>query len=110
MKIPLHFIPLQASKNPTRIRRSPNPRRLRKFLLLPRSPKLVVYIPHILPTGQSILSLPKLMHVFALAPLAPGCRIFTQHFSCEGAVAGGILHVYVEVRAAHGDDYVEVYL
>ena len=41
-------------------------------------------------------------------PLRPARGVFAQQVAGEGAVTGGVLHVDVQVGAAHGDDDVEV--
>lgn len=48
------------------------------------------------------------MHPAGVDPMAPAGRILAQHVTRQDSIAGGILHVDVEVGAEHGNDYVQV--
>lgn len=108
MKIPLHFIPRQTPKNPTTP--LPTPRspaklpsgapHLRQNMTRMRIPLKLLLLRH----GQMIQE----MHALGIHPLRPTGRIFAQRLPRQDAIAAGILHVDVEIGAAHGNDDVEV--
>lgn len=108
VEIPLHFIPIQRPKNPTTIRHPLHPRRLRKLLPLPRRAQLIVHIPQLLPPGQPIIAHSERMNSLLFIPLAPTRRVLPEHFTSEGSIAGRVLHVDVEIGAAHGDHDIDI--
>ena len=114
VEIPLHLVPLQAAIDPTRIipHAPRRPRRPAKRPLPP--PHLPQHMAHmrilllgLLPRG-AIALIRGPMQRLALHPQRPGGRVPVEHFAGEDAVARGVLHVDVQVEAAHGDDDVEV--
>jgi hypothetical protein len=108
VEIALDFISLQTAVDAARVLGTPDPRRLGKLFLLFRGTELVMHIPQLLPARQTVVSLAQFVDLFALTPLPPARRILAQHLACQGAIACSVLHVDVEVGAAHGNDDVEV--
>lgn len=109
VEISLHLVPLQAPKNPTAIRHLP-PLHLGRLLELPL---LTLHLSEHMSDVRVLLLLLHHLSTFQLVtarPPRPSGRIPCQHVAREYSIAGGILHVYVEVGAEHGNDYVEVYL
>lgn len=108
VKIPLHLIPRQAAKNATTA--PPAPRRTTKLAL--GAPDLVqdmsgVGIPLellLLGDGEVI----EQMHALGVDPLIPIGRVFAQLVARQDAIAAGVLHVDMEVGAAHGHHDVQV--
>ena len=113
MKIPLHLIPLQTPKDPTRLRLHPpfHPRRPFKLpLLTPHLPQHMSHMRILLLLPQSLPTL-QLMHpALHINPLRPRRGITLQHITREDPVAAGILDVDVEVATLHWNHNVEIYL
>lgn len=108
VKVALHLVAVQTSKNPAAVRRAPNPWCLCKLLLL-LLPQMLVHVLLILPLLADALV--QLMHTplgVLARPLRPAGRILAQQIACESAIAGRVLHVDVQIGAAHGDDNVEI--
>lgn len=59
-------------------------------------------------SGGSVRRAVKGMHALAVLPLGPAGVVLLQHLARQDEVAGGVLHVDVQVVAVHGDDHVEV--
>lgn len=116
MKIPLDLIPLQAPKNPTTIRLHPPSHLRRPFELPPPLPHLPKHMSHMrilllqILSPPLILLIPAPMHFLRVYPHSPRRGILSQQIPREDAVAGGVLHVDVEVGTLHVHDGVEVYL
>lgn len=123
VEVSLDFIPLQTAENSTRIGHfaSPHPRRLGE--LLASAPHLPEHVPNMLVfllcfASPFVLGMKALVRVSAtptfliqfLVPQRPGRFVFIQHVPCQDPISSCILHVDVEVVAAHGDDDVEVEL
>lgn len=108
MKIPLHLIPRQAPKDATTA--PPAPRGPAELplgapdLVQDMSGMGIAFELLLLRDGQMIEE----MHPLGVHPLIPAGRIFPQRLAGQDAVATGVLHVDVEVGAAHGNDDVEV--
>lgn len=69
-----------------------------------------MYIPELFPARRTRL-LAQLVHSplqILACPMRPGGGVFAQQVAGQGAVAGRVLHVDVQVGAAHGDDDIEV--
>ena len=101
VEVPLHFVPLQTAKHPTRIRdmASGNTWRLRK--LLGSAPDLSQHMSDMGILQLELLPLrPILVHQLRLEalrvrPVAPAGRVAAQRVAGEDAVARGVLHVDV---------------
>jgi hypothetical protein len=105
VEISLHFVALQTSEDAATVRLPAYPGSLAE-LPLPRLAQLLMYVPQLFPTRDLlIVPLVQLMcsplQVLA-SPLCPCCGVFAQKVTSQGAVAGSVLHVDVEVGAAHG--------
>lgn len=112
VEVSLNFVSIQTAKDPTRIRRASDPRRLAELPLF-RLAQLLMYIPQLFPARVHAVILAQLMHALLhlpARPLRPVGRIVAKQVTRECAVAGGVLHVDAQVVAVHGDYYVEVYL
>lgn len=107
MKISLHFVPLQATENPTRALASP--RRLFELLppldLVQDMPDMGIAL-HLLFKQHGVLL--EQMHAPSVDPMAPARGVLAQHVTREDPIARSILHVDVKVVAGHGDDDIEV--
>ena len=108
MKITLHLVSFHTPKNPARIHESPHPWRLGKLLPLLRGAQLIMHIPQLFPTRQSIFSFTQLMDASASSPLSPTGGVHAQHLARQCSVARRILDVHMKVGAAHCDDDVEI--
>jgi hypothetical protein len=101
VEISLYFVALQTSEDAATVRLPAYPGSLAE-LPLPRLAQLLMYVPQLFPTRDLlIIPLVQLM----CSPL----QVLASPL-CQGAVAGSVLHVDVEVGAAHGYNDVEVYL
>ncbi len=114
VKVPLDLVPLQTPINPARIRRTTQPRRLRKLPPPSRGPKKVMHVldivaPGVLSRRRRAAVLPQAVRGPAL-PLLPRRGVALERLAGEDAVPGSVLHVDVEVHAFHRDDDVEVQL
>lgn len=120
MKVSLDLIQLQASKNPTTIRRrTPKSGRLRPLrslasqsndimhMFLPETFVMTLEIP--LARVHPSLGIPtQLVNPLVVNPVLPHRRIAMELGSSQDPVAGSVLHVDVDVLALHLDDDVEV--
>lgn len=110
VKVALHLVAVQTAEYPARIRGSPDPRCLGELLLL----LLVQVVVHLQVVHLPLLAntlLVQLVHALlgVLArPLRPAGRVLSQQVASEGAITRGILHVHVQVGAAHGDNDIEI--
>ena len=109
MEVTLHLVPLQTPINPTtRPRHAPSqPRRFLKPSLLPPMPQHMPHMRILLLLLRQILPL-SLQRIHPLRPLFPIRSVLGQHVAGEYAIAGGVLHVDVQVRTEHRDNDVEV--
>lgn len=111
VEVALHFVAVQTSKDSTAVRRTPDLRRLPKLLLLLLRQMIVhIEIIHVPPLPNALVQLVHTPLSVLARPLRPACRILAQEIASECAIAGRVLHVDVQVGAAHSDDDVEVYL
>ena len=108
MEITLHLVSVQTSKNPATVNRSLHSWRLWELLPLARSTQLIMHIPQLLPPGFSILADSQRMHALGALPLLPARWVLAQHLASERPVARRILHIDVQISAAHGDYDVDV--
>lgn len=109
MEISLHFVPLQAAKDPAC---APATTGGLLELLLPFGfaqdmPDMRITL-HLLLEQHGVLL--KQMHSAGVDPVAPVRGVFAQHIAREDAVARSVLHVDVEVGAGHGDDDIQINL
>lgn len=108
VKIPLHLIPRQASKDATTTPSTPRS----PAKLPPGAPDLTQDMSGMRIAFELLLlrhrQVIEQMHPLSIHPLIPIGRIFAQRLPREDAIAAGILHVDVEIGAAHGNDDVEV--
>ena len=112
VKIPLDLVSLQTAINSTGAPRiSPSqPGRLSKLFLL--ADHLSQHVPHmsvLLQLGFHLTGLlQSVQSSLGIHPLHPTSRVLYQHVAGENAVATGVLDIYVQIIAGHGDYYVEV--
>lgn len=110
VKVALHLVAIQTSKYPTAVCGASNPRCFCELLLLLlRQMIMHVQIIHLGKTLPNALI--QLVHAslsILARPLCPTCSILAQQVASECAITSCILHVDVQVGAAHSNDDVEV--
>ena len=117
MEIPLHLVPLHAPIHPTRIglHAPGHVERTRELLPPARRAQVVVHV-LLLRVLPMLLLLPRLARARraararAVAVSPPDGVVVHEGLACEDAIPGCVLHVHVQVVAAHGDDKVQVQL
>ena len=98
---PLQFRSLRPLRTPLRL-----PNNIMHMLL----PKPLILRPPRARHNLTLLILSQLMLPILINPLQPVRVLELQHLLGVDAVPGRVVHVDVEVRTAHGDDHVDVYL
>jgi hypothetical protein len=83
MEITLNFVSIQTSKNPTRVRRTLDPRCFAELSPL-RLAQLLMHIPQLFPPWVDAVILAELMHTFLhllACPLRPVCRVVAEEIA-----------------------------
>lgn len=106
VEVSLHFVSVEAAEDAARVALTASAGGLGELLPLLCGAELVVDIPHVFPAWETVFALSE--DVLSLAPLAEVRGVLPQQVACKCSVACCVLHVDVEVCAAHRDDNVDV--
>jgi hypothetical protein len=110
VEVALDFVAVEGAEDAARVCGAFDARGLGELLLL-LDGEVVVHLEVVHVPAASDLAGAQLVDALlgVLArPLRPARWVLAQQVASEGAVAGGVLHVDVQVGAAHADDDVEV--